>query len=254
MSVNIQRLKDLLWGHPLMEQAGRGILRKVYQAQFQNAWTHSAEAPHFYCHRWNAFKLLDARGGPEWMLRGLYAFETIRPGDRVLDIGCGDGFLTRTFLAARASHVDAIDIEPSAIAEATTRQDAPNIVFRLMDAALEPFPHAAYQVIVWDGAIGHFSRDDAGKVLNKISRALVPDGIFVGSESLGQEGHDHLQFFDSLESLAGLLLKSFRHVYVRQHEYCLPGGVIRREAYWRCSDDLSRLNLSGWQIFAGPGG
>lgn len=241
---------DSVWAHASIERAARSFLRVIYQAQFRNAWTHSSEAPHYYCHRWNAFKLLDGKTGPEWMLRGLYAFEVIRPGDRVLDIGCGDGFFTRTFLAARAAHVDAVDIEPSAILEASSCQETSRISYRLMDAAREPFPHESYDVIVWDGAIGHFSQEDAGKVLEKIQGALQIGGVFAGSESLGHEGHDHLQFFESLEALANLLLRSFCQVCVREHAYSLPGGMIRREAFWRCSNDTTRLNSAGWQSFS----
>jgi 2-polyprenyl-3-methyl-5-hydroxy-6-metoxy-1,4-benzoquinol methylase len=77
------------------------------------------------------------------LFRGLYCAEIIRDGDVVLDVGCGDGSLTKRFLAARAFHVDAIDIEPSAIACASSHNRAPNITYTVLDAVKDPLPAPA---------------------------------------------------------------------------------------------------------------
>jgi len=50
-----------------------------------------------------------------------------KPGDRVLDIGCGTGFIARE-LADRVTHVDALDISPAMIEQGKRlpRGDAPS--------------------------------------------------------------------------------------------------------------------------------
>jgi 2-polyprenyl-3-methyl-5-hydroxy-6-metoxy-1,4-benzoquinol methylase len=87
--------------------------------------------------------------------RGFFVADLLRDGDRLLDIGCGDGFFTNRFFAARCTHIDAIDNDAEAIRAACARHRASNITYALLDAAAQPFPNTRYDVIVWDGAIGH---------------------------------------------------------------------------------------------------
>ena len=73
----------------------------------------------------------------------------------------------------------------------------------------------------------------------------------MGSESLGIEGEDHLQFFHSLDELNILFKKHFKHVYLKEITYPLKwaGNFLRREAYWRCSNSMEYLNVSDWIYF-----
>jgi hypothetical protein len=108
-------------------------------------------------------------------------------------------------------------------------------------------------VIVWDGAIGHFAASDAAAMLNKIKHALVPGGVFCGSESLGHEGRDHLQFFDAIDDLRRMLQPHFANVQLREESYPINQGTfMRREGYWRCSDGDERLR-SAWTESNEPG-
>jgi cyclopropane fatty-acyl-phospholipid synthase-like methyltransferase len=173
----------------------------------------------------------------------------VRPGDEVLDIGCGDGFITKRFLAEHASRIDAIDIEPSAIAEANRWNTAANVRYSLLDAVTEPFPAGPYDVIVWDGAIGHFDPSSTAAMLRKIASALKPGGLFVGSESLGAEETDHLQHWESLDELGSMLKAHFPIVQTLERSYRIGRAgedSIRREAYWRCAIVDQRLTELDW--------
>lgn len=154
----------------------------------------------------------------------------------LLDIGCGDGFFDRRFFAERCRRIDAIEIEPDSIRRAQ-RDGNGKIQYHLLDAVNQPFPSEKYDVIVWDAAIGHFSKEGVQPVLQKITPALKEDGVFVGSESLGHEGHDHLQFFETTDDLKRLLTPHFKHVGVRTVEYstAFSGSFGRQEAFWRCA-------------------
>jgi SAM-dependent methyltransferase len=164
----------------------------------------------------------------------------------VLDIGCGDGFFTKRFLAGRAQQVDAIDIDPTAIERANYANAAPNVRYVKLDAVKDAFPAPKYDVIVWDGALAHFAVPDSSALLAKIHDALTPGGVFVGSESLGPEGDDHLQAFEHPSDITSLFRPFWRQVLIRELDYILVGGFVRREAYWRCSNDTKRLRSSGW--------
>ena len=227
-----------------------GLLRQNYQSRRLLDWNLARNWPHFFEQRLTLFQLGWGKEcvGPYSLNRAFFASEVICDGDLVLDIGCGDGFITRSFVAPRAARADAIDIEPSAIRSARRRNSAANIRFFVRNAIEEPFPASEYDVIVWDGAIGHFSATDADRVLRKIRIALRPGGLFIGSESLGREGHDHFQFFDELDDIRGTLSRHFPIVELREETYSLGSGEKpRREVYWRCSADNRRLTRLHWR-------
>ena len=224
------------------------LLRRHYDAQYRRDWQLSDEEPHFFSHKIGMFGFVfgDETIGPYAYSRGFYSAEVVREGDRLLDIGCGDGFFTKRFLSVRCSKVDAVDIERSAIEAARKNNSAPNITYYLLDAVNEPFPSNEYDVIAWDGALGHFSPETTHAMLEKIVKHLAPQGIFVGSESLGHEGTDHLQFFDSLDILHGIFSAHFGHVELRSTEYPV-GDFVRSEAFWRCAQTRERLESSHWR-------
>lgn len=245
----MERLISKLLGCRFVETGLTKCLEWSAEANFRNAWQYSAEPPHFFSQQINLIRMLgDTQGGAGWLLRGVYAWEIIKDGDTVLDIGCGDGFFTKHFLSAKAKHVDAVDIEESAIYEATSRNSSAKIAYHLLDAAKHPFPGKHYDVIVWDGAIGHFDCQSAADVIRKVASALAPQGIFCGSESLGsQEGSDHLQFFEEPDDLSQFLSKSFASIYTRVAEYRLGNGFPRREIFWRASLDAAHPDLADWR-------
>jgi len=230
-------------------------LERHYESLFRRLWIFGKDEPHFTNHQIGTFRFgysLEPNG-PEYFYRGFFSSEVLRRSDRVLDIGCGDGFFTKRFMAARCQSVDGIDIEPTAIESATRYNPGPNVRYQLLDAVKEPFPRSPYDAVVWDGALGHCARGDTMKMLRKIHASLAPGGVFTGSESLGPEGHDHLQFFESLEEMAALFRPIWKHVRLREVSYPINrGSFIRREGYWRCSDDRNRLDEAEWRHYDRP--
>ena len=245
----------ILGGGELRESILLKLLGHHYSSVYRREWQFSEEDPHFSNNRVSMFGFV-FRGhisGPGSLYRGFFSSEVIRDKDALLDIGCGDGFLTASFFSARCSHVDAIDIEPTAIEAARKHNAADNIDYHLLDAVNQPFPKNEYNVIVWDGALGHFAPATTQHMFEKIAKHLAPDGIFVGSESLGVEGTDHLQFFSSLDDLYSLLKPYFKHIELRSIEYRINVGLsnesLRHEGFWRCSNDPKRLRDSHWHTY-----
>jgi len=230
------------------------MLRAHYASRVRRQWLwqSTGEAPHFSDHRAGGFNFVFEKNVGAAIfcyLRGFFTFEMIDVGDRVLDIGCGDGFLTKRFYSMRASHVDAVDIEKTAISVALKENPASNICYRVLDAVSEDFPGKAYDVVVLDGAIGHFQQETIDMLLKKIVASLGPEGVFCGSESLGHEGNDHLTFFESMDSVGDLLNNHFKYVYLRTMKYqvgLFGNNIQRTEVYWRCSNSMRRIGPSGW--------
>lgn len=96
-----------------------------------------------------------------------------KPGERILDLGCGTGHLTAQ-IAARGATVTGLDSSASMIAQA--RQNYPKIKFVLADAREfrfdEPFD------AVFSNAALHWM-PEASRVLGCVARALKPSGRFV---------------------------------------------------------------------------
>jgi SAM-dependent methyltransferase len=239
----------VVWGGPRRGRVFERLLAGHYMSVYRREWALATpgEQPHFFDHRVGAALLTAGHGNPYGWFRAFYVAELLHPDDRVLDIGCGDGFFDRRFFSERCRSIDAIDIEPSAIAHAARHNAATNVSYRLLDAVKDDFPNPPYDVVVWDGALGHFAPTDTHLMLDKIRASLASGGVFAGSESLGTEGHDHLQYFESLEDVGSLLSAHFPHVALRRIEYATSrGGPLREEAYWRCAVESARLEEAAW--------
>jgi trans-aconitate methyltransferase len=94
-----------------------------------------------------------------------------RPGERVLDLGCGDGTLTGE-IAATGAAVVGVDSSPQMVAAAVQR----GIDARVMDATALAFEEEFDAV--FSNAVLHWIRD-ADAVLARVFRALRPGGRFV---------------------------------------------------------------------------
>lgn len=102
-----------------------------------------------------------------------------RPGETVLDLGCGDGSLTSR-LAAMGCTVLAIDSSPEQVAAACAR----GLDARVLDAQAMQFT-AAFDAVFTNAALHWMPRQDL--VVAGVRRALKPGGRFVGE--LGGAGN-----------------------------------------------------------------
>lgn len=249
----IKLLKEyVFWGGKLREKILTYLLCRHYQSSNYRDWYLKKEQPHFYNLKAGVFVALYGKktkniGG---LYSGFNSSEVIKKGDICLDIGCGDGFFSKCFFSDNSSSIDAIDIEKNAIKYAKENNANSKLNYMLRDAVTGPFPRKDYDVIIWEGAIGHFAKETTHIMLKKIQDSLKVTGIFTGSESLGMEGHDHLQFFSSLDELHLLFKPYFKFIALKSLQYNIDGDFLRTEAYWRCSNDLKSIENSSWKIYS----
>lgn len=95
-----------------------------------------------------------------------------RPGERILDLGCGDGVLTAE-LAARGALVTGFDASPELVEAARGR----GVDARVGDGQRLPFSQA-FDAVFTNAAL-HWMPDHPA-VATGVRRALVPGGRFVG--------------------------------------------------------------------------
>jgi SAM-dependent methyltransferase len=98
----------------------------------------------------------------------------IRPGDKVLDVGCGTGVLAREALrrAGQKGRVVGLDLNEGMLAVAARAE--PEIEWRRGDAASLPFKDASFDVVVSQFALMYFP--DRAACLRQMWRTLAPAG------------------------------------------------------------------------------
>jgi trans-aconitate methyltransferase len=94
-----------------------------------------------------------------------------QPGERILDVGCGEGTLTGE-IVARGAAVVGIDSSPDMVAAARTR----GLDARLIDAESLPFQDE-FDAVFSNAALHWVNNHDA--LLHGVARALRPGGRFV---------------------------------------------------------------------------
>jgi len=102
-----------------------------------------------------------------------------RPGERVLDLGCGDGALTEA-IVGRGCEVVGVDTSSELLAAARVR----GLDARFMDGQRLAF-NAEFDAVFSNAALHWMNRP--ADVISGVRRALRPGGRFVGE--LGAEGN-----------------------------------------------------------------
>lgn len=118
---------------------------------------------------------------------------SIRPGDHVLDVGCGCGAMT--LVAAYAAHpgqVVGIDISAAVLQEAYRRSEnagARNLNLVRADAASPPFAEGSFDVLL--SRFGVIFFDDSPAAFASLARATRPGGRLVFTAWQGNDRHLH---------------------------------------------------------------
>lgn len=114
----------------------------------------------------------------------LAALSGTRPGDHVLDVGCGTGVLTRAVARCAAPGGSVIGVDPSeealARARRTTRLD--NCTFQAGSAEALDLPDTDYDIVVSSLMIHHLPDQDRARALAEMSRVLRPGGRILIAE------------------------------------------------------------------------
>ena len=127
------------------------------------------------------------------VMQGAYIDEFlshIRPGMRVLDVGCGAGWLTLA-MAQRGADATGLDISAESLEVAreyyeSIRHEVPGSArYEVADLNLISLSADSYDVITVCGALHHLP--NVGHTIEQLHTALRPGGLFWASDDLGEE-------------------------------------------------------------------
>jgi 2-polyprenyl-3-methyl-5-hydroxy-6-metoxy-1,4-benzoquinol methylase len=109
-----------------------------------------------------------------------------RPGERILDIGCGDGAYDNR-IARKGAIVTGVDIHEDRLAAARRWFPGDRTSFHFMDAGRLDFPEASFDKVLSLCVMEHLADDEL--VMRNVARTLKPGGLFVFSaDSLSSPG------------------------------------------------------------------
>jgi 2-polyprenyl-3-methyl-5-hydroxy-6-metoxy-1,4-benzoquinol methylase len=155
------------------------------------------------------------------LARYKFVAKMLSGSERVLEVGCGDGFYNRIVLQT-VKHIHGIDIDPEFIAWANehSAQEGLNSDYQVLDV-INGRIGGKYEGAYLMDVIEHISLEDEARFMGHIVDALEPDGtIIVGTPNItaspyasiySQQGHINLK---SAETLRASLEPFFKKVFL----------------------------------------
>jgi SAM-dependent methyltransferase len=168
----------------------------------------------------------------------------LRPGHRVLDIGCGTGslvVLTKTLYP----HVDAFGVDPDdkALARAKRKARRANASIQLHQGFADDLDYAdgTFDRVLSSFMFHHLGREEKARTLREVRRVLTADGslhlLDFGGDSKGRRSrlprlHAHHRLSDNDEdTILGLLEHAGFVSPTKTLEHAVLGGLARTIYY-----------------------
>ncbi len=110
-----------------------------------------------------------------WIIQRIVDYGYLQPETRVLDVGCGAGFLSNE-LAKQNLQVTGVDLSAESLLVAARHDDTKKVHYQTADAYSLPFADHSFDVITAMDFLEHVDRP--ADVIKEFSRVLKPNGLF----------------------------------------------------------------------------
>ena len=132
-----------------------------------------------------------------------------KPGDRILDLGCGPGSLWPYWnKLSEVGQLVGVDLSDGMISEA--QKAYPDGEFKVGRAHEIPYPSGSFDIVIASSVLHHIPDSHLDGALGEIVRVMDEHGVLVGREPINAEG----QFGTKPGWLSGALM-NFRHLVYR---------------------------------------
>ncbi len=111
-----------------------------------------------------------------WILNKIKNHNLLSPTTKVLDVGCGAGFLSNE-LALAGLQVTGVDLSEESLNVAHKHDATKKVAYLTADAYKLPFPDQSFDVVTAMDFLEHVDRPN--DVIKEFSRVLKPKGLFI---------------------------------------------------------------------------
>lgn len=139
----------------------------------------------------------------------------IKPEDRLIEVGCEEGYLLRNFLGAK--EVVGLDIAKNALEDARKNVKSNKVKFVCADATQIPFPDRAFDKVICSETLEHVKNPSA--ILKELNRIVANNGLIIIS----------VPFEKALVNIKRFLSK------LRLFNFFLP-GIENKKSAWHLQE------------------
>ena len=154
----------------------------------------------------------------------------LKPGESVLDIGCGTGGLAMAAARQVGASGKVCGIDPSAEmidrARAKARRASLEIAFEVAWAQALPFPDASFDVVLSTVMLHHIPRAGREEALREVRRVLVPGGRLLAVD-FGADPGGHKGLLGHLHRHGGMTARNLSDLVTRSGFDVVKSGPLR---------------------------
>ena len=111
-----------------------------------------------------------------WILQKINLYGMLKAETKILDVGCGAGFLSNA-LAKEGLNITGVDLSPESLKVAAKYDETKSVKYQTADAYHLPFADQSFDVLTAMDFLEHV--EDPKEVIKEFSRVLKPGGLFI---------------------------------------------------------------------------
>lgn len=204
-----------------MEKAEPKVNNNIYNT-YGDRWYEADDDP-------VALLRAESKTKTPWIIQCIKNHGLLTPATKVLDVGCGAGFLSNA-LALQNLKVTGVDLSEESLKVAAKYDSTKTVYYQTADAYALPFADATFDVLTAMDFLEHVERPN--EIIKEFSRVLKPNGLFI-FHTFNRNLLAHLVIIKLVEWIVKNTPKHLHviHLFIKPQEmigYCHGAGMTTK--------------------------